>query len=168
MSATNSKAARGTFLALTIALGLALWHVPARAAETYQYDPEGRLTDVSYANGGLLHYTYDGNGNILSIVTSLATGVEGGGAPLQFTLGPATPNPGSGPRDLVFSIPTAGHVTLRVFDVTGRQVATLVDRDMPAGRYGTRIFTDRWAAGVYYYRLSMGSHTRNGRMVVLR
>jgi YD repeat-containing protein len=164
----NSNAARKTFLALAIALGVALWIVPAHAAETYQYDPEGRLTDVAYANGGLLHYTYDGNGNILSLVTSLATAVEGGGAALQFTLGPATPNPGSGPRDLVFSIPTAGHVTLRVFDVTGRQVATLMDHDMPAGRYGARFFTDRWAAGVYYYRLSMGGHTRSGRMVVLR
>jgi YD repeat-containing protein len=166
--AVKSTSARRALLAAATVLSLALWAMPARAAETYQYDAMGRITDVAYANGGMLHYTYDANGNILSVITSLATGVDAGGPSLQFSLGPTSPNPGSGRRDLVFSIPTAGHVTLRVFDVMGRQVATLVDRDMPAGRYGARFFTDRWAAGVYYYRLAMGGRTRNGRMVVLR
>src|SRR5262245_8038186 len=96
---------------------VALCGGPARASETYGYDPMGRLTDVSYANGGSLHYTYDGNGNILSVVTSLAAAADDNGAPLQFALGHVTPNPGSGTRDLLFSIPSAGHVTLRVFDV---------------------------------------------------
>src|SRR5262245_53839268 len=76
------------------------------AAETHQHDNVGRLTDVAYQNGGSLHYTYDANGNILSIVTSIATAVEEGQTSLQFALGPTTPNPGSGPRHLVFSIPS--------------------------------------------------------------
>jgi YD repeat-containing protein len=164
----NFHAARRALLVAASVLGLALCAVPTHAAETYQYDAMGRLTDVAYANGGLLHYTYDANGNILSAVTSLATGVDAGSGLLRFSLGPATPNPGSGPRDLAFTIPTGGHVTLRVFDVMGRQVATLIDRDMPAGRFGAHFLTDRWAAGVYYYRLAMGGRTRSGRMVVLR
>lgn len=142
---------------------------PALAAETYQYDAIGRLTDVAYANGGSLHYTYDANGNILSIVTSLATAVDQGtGSPLQFALGPTTPNPGSGARNLVFTIPSEGHVTLRVFDVSGREVSTLVDRDLPPGRQSVQFFTDRWADGVYYYRLALGSRTLKGRLTVLR
>lgn len=143
--------------------------LPGFAAETYQYDAIGRLTDVAYANGGSLHYTYDANGNILSIVTSLATAVDQGtGSPLQFALGPTTPNPGSGARNLVFTIPSEGHVTLRVFDVSGREVSTLVDRDLPAGRQSVQFFTDRWADGVYYYRLALGSRTLKGRLTVLR
>jgi YD repeat-containing protein len=153
---------------LLVLVFAAFWAAPAVAAETYTHDAIGRLTDVAYANGGLIHYTYDANGNVLSIVTSLATAVEESGPALQFALGPTTPNPGSGPRNLVFSIPSNGRVTLRVFDVTGREVATLIDRDLPAGRYGTRFITDHWAAGVYYYRLKMGAHSRTGRMVVLR
>jgi YD repeat-containing protein len=138
------------------------------AAETYQYDSAGRLTDVAYQNGGSLHYTYDSNGNVLSIVTSIATAVEEGQTSLQFALGPMTPNPGSGPRRLMFSTPSNGHVTLRVFDVSGRQVATLLDRVMPAGHHDAQFSTDRWAAGVYYYRLELGARSRAGKLVVMR
>jgi len=153
---------------LAIVAGLLLWSATARAAETYTYDTMGRLTGVAYQDGSEIQYTYDANGNILSVVTSSTGAVDGSSAPLQFALGPTRPNPGTGPRDLVFSIPTSGHVTLRVFDVGGREVSTLIDRDLSAGRYDTRFFTDRWAAGAYYYRLQLGGRFRTGRFVVLR
>jgi YD repeat-containing protein len=140
----------------------------AYAAEAYQYDNAGRLTDVAYQNGGSLHYTYDANGNILSIVTSIATAVEEGQAPLQFALGPTTPNPGSGARHLTFSIPSNGHVALMVFDVSGRRVATLIDRVLGAGHHDAQFSTGRWAAGVYYYRLELGGRSRAGKLVVMR
>jgi YD repeat-containing protein len=140
----------------------------ARAAETYQYDAIGRLTDMAYANGGSLHYTYDANGNVLSETTSLATAVEDASAPLRFSLGPATPNPGGSIRNLYFTLPARAHVTLRVFDVAGRLKATLVDHDHDAGRHDVRFFTERWATGVYYYRLESAGRVRAGRLVVLR
>jgi YD repeat-containing protein len=141
---------------------------PSGAAETYQHDAIGRLTDVGYANGGSLHYTYDANGNVLSIVASLATGVDESATPLRFALGLATPNPGAGPRSLAFSIPTQGHVTLRVFDVTGREAAVLYDRNLNPGRYTTRFTTERWASGIYFYRLEFSGRILTGRLVVLR
>jgi YD repeat-containing protein len=141
---------------------------PSTAAETYQHDAIGRLTDVEYANGGSLHYTYDANGNVLSIVTSLATSVDGSTAPLKFMLGLATPNPASGPRSLAFTIPARGHVTLRVFEVSGREAATLYDRVLDPGRYTARFSTDRWASGVYFYRLELSGSVLTGRLVVLR
>jgi YD repeat-containing protein len=154
--------------AFAIAFALALRAAPAPAAESYSYDTQSHLTDVTYPNGGSLHYTYDANGNILSIVTSIATSVEEGQTSLQFALGPTTPNPGSGARHLMFSIPSNGHVALRVFDVSGRQVATLIDRVLPAGRHDAQFSTDRWAAGVYYYRLDLGARSRAGKLVVMR
>jgi YD repeat-containing protein len=156
----------GLLLAATFALAAAV--APANAAESYQYDAIGRLIDVAYANGGSLHYTYDANGNILSIVTSLATGVGDASPPLEFALGPATPNPGSGPRNILFSTPARGRVTLRVFDVSGREVATLFDRVVDPGRYKAQFSTDRWGNGVYFYRLKMDGRVRAGRLVVLR
>jgi len=154
--------------AFTTVFVLLAWAAPCLAAESYTYDTQSRLTDLSYANGGSLHYTYDANGNVLSIITSLATGVEDNGAPLQFALGPTTPNPGSGPRNMAFTIPARAHVTLRVFDVAGREVATLYDRVLDAGRYNAQFSTDRWGNGVYFYRLETAGHVRSGRMVVLR
>ena len=170
MSETRGNIAAVLCGAILAALyGLVGGSTPASAAETYQYDAIGRLTDAAYDNGGSIHYTYDANGNLLSIVTSLAaTAVEGAGAPLQFALGPSTPNPGSGARSIAFSIAARGHVTLRVFDVAGRAVATLFDRDLPQGRYVARFASDRWAGGVYYYRLTSAGRALTGRMVVLR
>ena len=155
-------------VAFAIALTLALWGLPAFAAESYTYDTQSRLTDITYQNGGSFHYTYDANGNILSVVTTLATAVDENAPPLRFALGPATPNPGSGAREIAFSIPASGHVTLRVFDVAGRLVSTLYDRDLPAGRYSARFSSDRWAAGVYYYRLNALARALKGRLVVVR
>ena len=147
---------------------VAAWASHAVAAETYTYDTQSRLTDVSYQNGSSLHYTYDANGNIVSIVTSLVTAVGDDAPGYQFALGPTTPNPGGGPRDVSFTLASAGRVELRVFDVAGRLQQTLVDRDLGAGNHYVRFFTDRWAAGVYYYRLESAGKVRNGRMVVLR
>ena len=146
----------------------ALWTAQANAAETYTYDNQSRLTDIAYQNGGSLHYTYDPNGNILSIITSLAAGVEDASSTYQFALGPTTPNPGGGARNVSFTMPARGRVTLRVFDVSGRLHATLVDRDLDRGRQEVRFFTDHWTAGVYYYRLESAGQVRSGRMVVLR
>lgn len=151
----------------TLALAL-IAAVPAFAAESYTYDNQSRLTDVVYQNGGALHYTYDANGNILSIITSLAAAAEDAEVAYQFALGPTSPNPGGGMRDVSFTMPSQGHVTLRVFDVAGRLQATLVDRDLERGRHDVRFFSDRWSAGVYYYRLESAGRVRSGRMVVLR
>ena len=153
---------------IAIACAAALWAVPALAAESYTYDNQSRLTDITYQNGGSLHYTYDANGNIVSVITSLAAAVEDNQATYQFALGKTTPNPGGGSRSVFFTMASRGHVTLRVFDVTGRLEATLVDHDLDRGRHDVRFLSDRWPAGVYYYRLESAGSIRSGRMVVLR
>lgn len=157
-------------LALVTLLDLAPLAVsPVLAAETRQYDAIGRLADVAYGGGASIHYTFDSNSNILSIVSSIAgTGVSGGGGgPLGFALGPATPNPGAGPRSIAFGIPLRCRVTLRVLDVSGREVVTLLDRALDPGRYTAQFSTARWSAGAYFYRIEAGGHTRSGRLTVL-
>src|SRR5262245_49036499 len=101
---------------MVTALLLAIPSGPIRGGETYQHDAQGRLTDIAYYNGSSIHYTYDANGNILSIVSSLSsTGIDPGvPESFQLALGAAVPNPGPGPRTLAFSIAAAGRVTLRV------------------------------------------------------
>jgi YD repeat-containing protein len=160
--------ARGCFVLVAASFLLAAWAPRALAVETHQHDALGRLTDVAYDDGSSIHCTYDANGNVFSVVSSQTTGVTGGGSPLQFALGPTTPNPGTGVRNLVFTIPSPGRVALDVFDVTGREVAVLVDRELPAGTHDVRFITDRWAAGVYLYRLRFGASMRKGRFTVLR
>jgi YD repeat-containing protein len=155
-----------------VRLGLAvLWFVvvtPARAGETYAHDALGRPTDAAYADGSSIHYTYDANGNLLSIVSSGATTAVGPHGPevFAFALGPATPNPGSGDRRIAFTIATAGHVRLRVTDVAGRAIVTLFDRELPPGRYTAQFSSARWPGGVYFYRLESAGRSLTGRLVV--
>ena len=146
---------------------LALVAMAPTAVETQQFDALGRLTDIHYASGASVHYTYDANGNLLSIVASPTTGVGDKQEPVSFMLGPVTPNPGVGERRIGFAIPTRGRVTLRVIDVAGRQVATLMDRVLEPGPYTAQFTTAKWGAGAYFYTLQAGGHTRTGRMTVL-
>ena len=149
---------------------LVLASVPARAGETYAHDAQGRLTDATYTDGSAIHYTYDANGNILSIVATGATTDVNPmlPAPYEFALGPATPNPGGGDRRIGFAIATPGRVRLTVTDVTGRAVATLYDRDLPPGRYSASFSSARWAGGVYFYRLESAGRSLTGRLIVER
>jgi len=156
----------------SIRLGLAvLWlavAVPAPAAEVYAHDALGRLTDATYLDGSAIHYTYDANGNLLSVVSSGATNGVAPKAPAAFALGPVIPNPGVGDRRIAFSIPSAGRVRLRVTDVAGRAIATLYDRDLPPGNYSASFNSARWAGGVYFYRLESAGKSLTGRLIVER
>jgi hypothetical protein len=55
------------------------------------------------------------------------------------------------------SLPQSGIATLKVFNLLGQEVATLVAEQLPAGRYTTQWNAKGLASGVYYYRLSVNS-----------
>lgn len=155
-------------LRFSLALSLLLVASIAAAAETRQYDAIGRLTDIAYQVGGSIHYTFDANGNILSIVSSSGTtGVTGAGPSPALSMGPAMPNPGSGTRRIAFAIPSRGHVSLRAFDLSGREVAVLFDRELEPGRHTVEFSTARWAAGTYFHRLEVAGRVRTGRITVV-
>jgi chitinase len=69
-----------------------------------------------------------------------------------------------------FAIPAAAHVSLKVFDMLGREVATLLDEDRTAG-VGTVLFNaSRYdlASGVYFYRIQVGTFTQTKKMILMR
>ncbi|RKZ21062.1 hypothetical protein DRQ18_05105 [bacterium] len=66
-----------------------------------------------------------------------------------------------------FGIPTAGHVTLKLYDVTGRVVRTLVDADLAAGVHQVKINAKRLPAGVYFYRLDTGKRSATEKLIVV-
>ena len=63
------------------------------------------------------------------------------------------PNPFNGTSTVAFRIAQVADVTLRVFDLLGREVATLVDGRMSPGEYAVRFDADRLASGIYICRL---------------
>ncbi len=78
------------------------------------------------------------------------------------------PNPVHQQGTLEYTLPEAGKVTLRVYDVLGREVATLVDGRKEAGRHTVRLATDQLSSGVYFGRLTAGKQHRTQKMTVVR
>jgi hypothetical protein len=91
--------------------------------------------------------------------------------PTTFALGQNYPNPFNPSTKIKFSIPVGtGHAPslLRVYDALGREVATLVNENLPPGRYEVTFDAEGLASGVYLYRLQAGEFTQTKRMVVMR
>ncbi len=78
----------------------------------------------------------------------------------------AYPNPFNPEVSIHYALPQEGRVRLRVFDVLGRQVATLVDEVQQAGRHRVRFVASDLPSGVYLYRIEAGGQMQTGRLVL--
>ncbi len=89
-------------------------------------------------------------------------------APVPFSLAQSIPNPAHSSAIIRFALPVAAAVTVSVYDIQGRRVATLLDHVLKeAGRHDVPLQTDRWKAGVYLYRLEAGGRSATRKMVVV-
>jgi len=87
--------------------------------------------------------------------------------PTAFTLEQNYPNPFNPSTRISFGINRATLVTLKVYDVTGRQVATIVEDELPAGTYSRTWDAGGFPSGVYYYQLRAGDQEVATRKLVL-
>jgi fibronectin type 3 domain-containing protein len=80
----------------------------------------------------------------------------------------AYPNPVRTNGTVAYALPEETDVTLRVYDVLGRQVATLAAGTKEAGRHTVPLNTDQLSSGVYFGRLKAGGQTRTRKITVVR
>jgi hypothetical protein len=85
---------------------------------------------------------------------------------LTFALKPNFPNPFNPSTRISFSITKEGPVTLRVYDILGREVATLVNETRKPGQYTERFDGSRLASGVYMYVLRSSEGQLTSRMIL--
>ena len=107
------------------------------------------------------------------IEDDLVTAATGLTVPTQYVLHDAVPNPFNPQTTLTFSLPSASHVRLTVYDVSGRLVATLLDEDRGPGVWnvvweGRDKTSQRVSSGVYFYRIEAGDFIETKRMVLLK
>jgi hypothetical protein len=88
--------------------------------------------------------------------------------PLDYALLRAYPNPSRGAVVIPYQLAERGPVTLEVYDLLGRRVAVLVDREQDGGRYDVAWTAPEAASGVYVYRLRAGDFTASGKLLVVR
>jgi hypothetical protein len=92
--------------------------------------------------------------------------------PTKFSLEQNYPNPFNPSTNIGFLIYDGGFVSLKVFDILGNEVATLVDEYKSAGEYKVKFNTSSGirdlVSGIYFYQLRAGSFVQSKKMILLR
>jgi hypothetical protein len=91
---------------------------------------------------------------ILKLNNTTSVNLADGDIPRQFALEQNYPNPFNPSTMINFGLPVRSLVTLRVYDVLGREVATLVDGELSAGVHRTTFNANGFSTGMYIYRIS--------------
>ncbi len=88
-------------------------------------------------------------------------------APETFALAQNRPNPFDSNTTISFVLPEESAVTLEVFDVTGRRIASLLDETRGTGEHSVQLDARSWSPGIYFYRLTADGVVEQKKMVVL-
>jgi len=101
-------------------------------------------------------------------VSSLTDVNDGKELPNEFSLAQNYPNPFNPSTTIAYSVPAAGNVTLKVFDLLGNEIATLVNGEMSRGTYSVQFDGSKVASGLYFYRLQVGSKIETKKMLLTK
>lgn len=88
--------------------------------------------------------------------------------PEEFVLYQNYPNPFNPTTKISFVIGHSSFVTLKVYDIIGNEVATLVNEEKPAGEYEAEFDGSAFPSGIYFYQLKAGSFLQTKKMVLLK
>ncbi|MFA7420140.1 MAG: chondroitinase-B domain-containing protein [Melioribacteraceae bacterium] len=101
--------------------------------------------------------------------TSIENG-EGKTIPAEFHLEQNYPNPFNPTTEIKYEIKNAAHVTLKVYDMLGRELANLVDEYKQAGSYKSQfsIFNSQFSSCVYFYTFKAGNYSETKKMILLK
>ena len=103
-------------------------------------------------------------------VEALSTGMNerSGNLPGAALLGQNYPNPFNPSTTISFTLPSRSFASLKVFEAIGREVATIVSGELPAGNYSRQWNAANMSSGIYYYRLQTGAFVAAKRMLFLK
>jgi len=129
--------------------------------------PDKVISAGGWLPGGCLTVTYRGVGFPTGGAASVPPGTSNPN-PADFGLQQNYPNPFNPSTEISYNLPTAGHVSLCVFDLLGREVAVLVDGFSTPGTYRTTFDGSHLSSGIYFVRLQAGTHSQTCKMVLLK
>ena len=119
--------------------------------------------DKSYGDVSRWAYTWIG-----SLWNPVGVENEAGQTVNEYTLSQNYPNPFNPSTQIQFSVKNTGLVSLKIFDVLGREVATLVNKELSTGNYTVNFNAAGLASGIYFYRLESGSFIKTNKMMLLK
>ena len=103
-------------------------------------------------------------------ITGFTVGINqiGSEIPDAFSLDQNYPNPFNPSTSIKFTLGKAGFVSLNIYDISGRFIASLVQKDLQAGVYEATFDASRFASGTYFYKLETGSFSETKKMILLK
>ena len=123
-------------------------------------------------------WIYGGGGGILTNIYRTTNGGVGGIVsvddneiglrPDGFSLEQNYPNPFNPTTIIKYQVPELSYLTIKVYDVLGNEIATLVNEEKPVGEYVVEFGGTGLTSGVYFYQLRAGDYTVTKKMILLR
>ena len=143
---------------------------------------ESDITETTYLYTGLVaNQTYywrvrgwseNGWGNFSEVYSfnTLFTGIENENTqmPYSFNLGQNYPNPFNPSTTISYSVPKTTLVSIKIYDLTGQEVASLINEVKEAGTYQVKFSAEQIASGVYLYRMTADDFTSVKKLSVLK
>jgi hypothetical protein len=121
----------------------------------------GERWDAKWAN-------YNPQYSVNSIVSDVKVKQSAAAVPTQYMLEQNYPNPFNPSTQIKYALPKSGHVTLKLYDSIGREVATLVDQAQTAGEFTVTFNAAGLTTGIHFYRLSVGNYSEVRRMAFVK
>jgi endonuclease I len=114
-----------------------------------------------FSNGGQKQVVLNGIGkdNTVGVDEEFFT-------PIAFSLEQNYPNPFNPATVIRYQVPVSSFVTLKVYDVLGREVAILVNEEKPVGSYEVKFIASAIPSGVYFYNIQSGSFVQTRKMIL--
>jgi hypothetical protein len=102
------------------------------------------------------------------ITVQLAAGIIGNEIPVSFNLKQNFPNPFNPTTQITYSIEKSGQVILKVYDVSGKEIADLVNEAQAQGTYSVSFSGENFPSGVYFYKLQSGEKSEVKKMTLIK
>jgi hypothetical protein len=108
--------------------------------------------------------------NYLAEKYDIVLGIEdqSNGIPSQFILAQNYPNPFNPYTTIRFQVPNSSFVNLKVYDILGNEVATLVNEEKSTGSYEVEFDASGLSSGIYFYKLQAGSFVETKKMILMK
>jgi hypothetical protein len=121
-----------------------------------------------FASGLYLFAWMGGNVILKRPLSEMISSVGKPDLPTQFILNQNYPNPFNPTTTINYSVPKSGIVKIKVYDLLGREVATIVNENKPAGNYNIEFNASKLTSGIYFYRMEAGSFSQTKKLLLLK
>jgi len=159
------------------------WKSNSDTTQLYMVNVNSKVGNGSFTetlNGSNIYYNNDWNiqvGPIVSRTDSTITfsvkfvqptNVKKNDISYSYFLEQNYPNPFNPSTSISYSIPKSSFVTLKIYDVLGREIITLVNENKPIGNYSVHFNGSELVSGVYFYRVTAGDFVQTKKLILLK